>query len=195
MCLERRKKLSNTSITSKEAILATCRKLVSDQGLDSLNMRIVAKECEVALGALYYYFPSKNDLLIETVESVWDDIFKIKDIDASKLPFSEYLELFFNHISEGMKKYPNFFTIHSLSLSSASKNKAHDSMNRYLSQFKKSMLSSLKADQMIRANVFTEKFTQEDLVDFVLVNIICLLVQGKHRYQTLLNVIRLTIYE
>ena len=64
----------NTSVTSEKDILEACRQLVSDKGLSFLNMRAVAKSCGVALGSLYYYFPSKNDLLIATIESVWEDI-------------------------------------------------------------------------------------------------------------------------
>ncbi|MGM2743209.1 TetR/AcrR family transcriptional regulator, partial [Bacillus cereus group sp. Bce013] len=59
----------NTPVTSREAILATCRNLVSENGITSINMRSVAQVCQVALGSIYYYFPSKNNLLIATIES------------------------------------------------------------------------------------------------------------------------------
>ena len=65
----------NTVITSRENILETCKKIVSNKGLTAINMRLVAKECNIALGSIYYYFPSKDDLLIAIIESVWEDIF------------------------------------------------------------------------------------------------------------------------
>lgn len=98
----------NHSVTSKEAILRNCRQLVSEQGLSSLNMRLVAKSCKVALGSLYYYFPSKNDLLIATIESVWEDIFYLKDTSVSHSCFTEYIDQIFNNIQSGIQKYPNF---------------------------------------------------------------------------------------
>ena len=62
-------------ITSQKAILDTCRSLVMTQGLSAINMRSVAKACGVAVGSLYNYFSSKDDLLQATVRSVWTDIF------------------------------------------------------------------------------------------------------------------------
>ena len=40
----------NTVVTSKEAIMAVCRQLVAEKGLMAVNMRMVAKECDIALG-------------------------------------------------------------------------------------------------------------------------------------------------
>ena len=77
----------NTAVTSREAILTVCRELVSRQGLDSLNMRSVARACQVALGSLYNYFPSKDDLLLATVESVWQDIFHMDGLPDQDLSF------------------------------------------------------------------------------------------------------------
>ena len=65
----------NTVVTSKEAIMKTCRDMVSERGLSALDMRSVAKACHVALGSLYNYFPSKDALVTATIESVWQDIF------------------------------------------------------------------------------------------------------------------------
>ena len=77
----------NTAVTSREAILTVCREMVSRQGLDSLNMRSVARACQVALGSLYNYFPSKDDLLLATVESVWQDIFHMDGLPDQNLSF------------------------------------------------------------------------------------------------------------
>ncbi|HNY83679.1 MAG TPA: TetR/AcrR family transcriptional regulator [Anaerolineaceae bacterium] len=184
----------NTSVTSEKDILEACRQLVSDKGLSFLNMRAVAKSCGVALGSLYYYFPSKNDLLIATIESVWEDIFRIKDTDISKLPFPEFIDRCFGHIQLGIQRYPNFFTIHSISFSTKSQNKARDSMEHYLAQIKEQMLSSLHADERVCKDAFSTDFSEADFVDFVLSNIICLLIQKKNNCVLLLEVIRRTIY-
>lgn len=184
----------NHSVTSKEAILRNCRQLVSEQGLSSLNMRLVAKSCKVALGSLYYYFPSKNDLLIATIESVWEDIFYLKDTSVSHSCFTEYIDQIFNNIQSGIQKYPNFFTIYSMSISSKAQTKAQNSMEHYLTQIKQSMSASLHADEQIKATAFSNKFTKDDFIDFVLSNIIDLLIRKKDSCNVLLEVIRRTIY-
>ena len=53
----------NTVITSKEAIMQVCRRIVAEKGMNALNMRLVADECGIALGTLYNYFADKDDLI------------------------------------------------------------------------------------------------------------------------------------
>ena len=184
----------NTSVTSREAILKACRKLISEKGISSLNMRAVAKDCDVALGALYYYFPSKNDLLIAAIESVWEDIFRFQDIQCQEISFLTYMEKTFYHVQEGIQKYPNFFTIHSISFSAKNRGEAYDTMRQYLEKLKERMLVFIRMDHSIQKDVFSTNFSEEDFVDFVLANLICLLVQKKKSCQLLLEVMKRTLY-
>lgn len=184
----------NTSVTSKEAILETCRQLVSEKGLSSLNIRAVANACKVATGSLYYYFPSKDDLLLATIESVWEHIFRIKDSDTLNLPFPEYINQCFQCIQSGARKYPNFFTMHSISFASTGQTKAHESMEHYLGQIKEGMLTSLHTDEHVNKNAFHTEFTEADFVDFVLSNVLSLLVQQQNDCHVLLEIIHRTIY-
>ena len=61
-------------VTSKEAILAVCKEFVKENGLQSLNMRTVAEKCNVSVGSVYNYFPSKADLIAATIQDVWQSI-------------------------------------------------------------------------------------------------------------------------
>ena len=65
----------NTIVTSKEAILRTSRQLIQQQGWNAVNIRAVAKACDISVGSIYNYFGSKSELVAATVESVWCDIF------------------------------------------------------------------------------------------------------------------------
>ena len=65
----------NPVVTSKEAILQSCRKILAEQGLSALSMRAVSGQLGIALGTLYNYFSDKDALMLATVESVWKDIF------------------------------------------------------------------------------------------------------------------------
>ena len=67
--------LINKVVTSKEEILKACREIVSEEGISAISMRAVAQRCHIALGSLYYYFSGKDELILKTIESVWQDIF------------------------------------------------------------------------------------------------------------------------
>lgn len=52
------------TVTSKESILVACKDIVRESGMPVLNMRNVAQRCQVAVGSIYNYFPSKEDLIL-----------------------------------------------------------------------------------------------------------------------------------
>ena len=65
----------NRVVTSKEEILQASRELLKEQGWTAINIRAVAAACHVSVGSIYNYFGSKADLVSNTVESVWHEIF------------------------------------------------------------------------------------------------------------------------
>ena len=64
----------NKAVTSKEDILSVSKEMVAQCGIQAINMRNVAKECGVAVGSVYNYFPSKNDLIIAVIDVIWKEI-------------------------------------------------------------------------------------------------------------------------
>lgn len=95
--------------TSSENILKMCRQIISEKGLLAVNMRTVAKRCDVALGSIYYHFPSKEELIIATIESVWEDIFRWCEQESKEGDFSVCIESCFERIKQGIQHYPHFF--------------------------------------------------------------------------------------
>ena len=65
----------NHLATSKEDILAASRELIKENGWTALSIRAVASRCSVSAGTIYNYYESKADLLGDTIESIWREIF------------------------------------------------------------------------------------------------------------------------
>ena len=183
----------NTVVTSKEAIMKTCRDMVSERGLSALDMRSVAKACHVALGSLYNYFPSKDALVTATIESVWQDIFHMEQCCEQK-PFPEYVRWIFDSVRQGTREYPHFFTAHSISVASSAKEQARKTMEQYFSHMKAGMAQSLRADPAVRRDAFSAAFSESDLIDFVLSNLLTLLARQEDDCEVLLEVIRRVLY-
>lgn len=184
----------NTVVTSKEAILKACREIVSEEGLPALNMRAVAQRCGVALGSIYNYFSDKDELVLETIESVWRDIFHMDSRDRDGLSFTETVQWIFDSVRRAAGEYPNFFTAHSLSFASDGRDRAKNTMYRYLEHMKAGMAEALAADPAVRPDCFAEDFSQADFLDFVLSGLIVLLIQQKDDCRVLLEMVRRTIY-
>jgi AcrR family transcriptional regulator len=184
----------NTIVTSKEAILATSRELAAEQGLQSLNMRTVAKKCNVSVGSVYNYFPSKSDLIAAVIQDVWQSIFNLNKISNETDSFVDYVIWIFESVQEGVLEYPGFFMAHSMSFAGSDKEKGRQVMTKYFGHMKSGMLASLQKDRNVKLSVFTENFTQKDFVDFIFSNIITLLMKQEHSCTILTEIIRRMIY-
>lgn len=184
----------NTVITSKEAIMQVCRCIVAEKGMKALNMRLVAKECHIALGTLYNYYADKDALILATVESIWREIFHGIHSAAAGVSFANYVAEIFAHIRQGAEAYPGFLTGHSISIASAKRDEAKSIMEHTFTHIKAGMLQVLHRDPAVPQNAFSPAFTPESLVGFVLDNLLILLVQGQTDCSVLLEIISRVIY-
>lgn len=55
----------------QERILACARVLLLEQGIDGLNIRAVASACGVAVGTVYNYYGSKDQLIASIMLQNW----------------------------------------------------------------------------------------------------------------------------
>ena len=184
----------NKTITSREAILSAGKEIIVQSGIQGLNMRDVARKCGVSVGSVYNYFPSKDDLVVATIESVWIEIMHGSKGCVTRSDFAESVLSLFNSIQKGCQKYPSFFSIHSMSVANLDKNKGREVMNQYFVHIKNGLLESLHHDQSIRKDAFSNQFTKPDFVDFVFSNIITLLMIEANTCDFLLEIVKRTIY-
>lgn len=67
---------------SRESILKAAGDLVSEQGVNECTIRLLASRLDIAVGTVYNYFPSREDLLHDLFHSSWNDTFrKIGEFD------------------------------------------------------------------------------------------------------------------
>lgn len=185
----------NKVVTSKEDILSVSKEMVAANGIQAINMRSVAKQCGVAVGSVYNYFPSKNDLMIAVIDAIWKEI--IQDISDCTLSsgFLENVEKLFYSVKSGGEKYPFFFSIHSMSIAKSGKDKGRETMNQYFAAVKTDLLHSLQNDQRIKQDFFSAKCTQTDFIEFIFSNLISLLMNKQESCDLLLEIIKGTIYK
>ena len=155
--------MKTASIDSEE-ILAQCRKLVSAQGIEAVDMRTVASACNVSVGSVYRYFPNKSELLLHTVASVWNDILQ----DAGEFNhFSEALDWFYNALRKGQKKYPGFLQVHGQSINASEGSRKH---SQCLKQVRDILMQALQTDPDVDQSVFDEDMPKEKFLDTVILS-------------------------
>lgn len=184
----------NTVVTSKAAIVAASRELAAEQGLQALNMRNVAQRCNVAVGSVYNYFSSKEDLIAATIQDVWQDIFHKNQPCTQPESFVGYLELIFQSVREGAAEYPNFFSTHSMSFGGGERGRGRQVMEEYFVHMKRGLLAALHSDPQVRKDAFTDTFTDVAFVDFVFSSLLSLLLKQQDSCVMLCEIIRRAIY-
>lgn len=184
----------NTVITSTEAILQVCRRIVAERGLKALHMRPVARECHIALGTLYNYYADKDALVLATVESIWKEIFHGVHPVAAGVAFPDYIAQIYGRIRRGAEAYPGFLTGHSISIAGARRKEARSVMEHTFAHMKAGMLQVLQSDPSVPESAFPPAFPREAFVGFVLDHLLVLLVQDRPDCSMLLEIIRRAIH-
>lgn len=157
----------NTPISSKEELIGYCKEIVRTEGLQAISIRSVAEKGGMSVGAVYNYFPSKGELLAETIGSIWSEIFHFSEETFHFSDFTKCLEALFKSVEQGKTIYPNFFSSHALVMAFDDKTLGSKMMEKYWSHIKEALLSALMKDKKVRENVFDNHLTPDRYVEYI----------------------------
>jgi Transcriptional regulator len=183
----------NPNITSKEEILNQCRLIVQAEGLGALTMRHVAEQCGTALGSLYNYFPSKDDLILESIRSIWQDVFHEEGESFDPKDFRSLVHWFSDSLGRMKKLYPGFFTLHAMSFGSEEKEKGKAERDRVFAHMKDMMRMTLAQDPKVQKDAFST-MPEDQFVDIVFLSIIYSHLESWNDEEGLTALINKTLY-
>lgn len=157
----------NTVVTSKEAILQTSRRLIQEQGWSAVNIRSVAKACDISVGTIYNYFGGKSDLVAATVESVWQDIFHMPEGQEAFGSVTSCIQWAFDRMQRGNALYPGFFSMHAMSFMGEDKSGGQALMARSWRHMQAGFYQVLLRDEGVSPHAFDDRFTAEKFVEIL----------------------------
>ena len=155
----------NKVVTSREDILEKSREIVLQDGLQALNIRDVAKLCNVSIGSIYNYFQSKTELSVATVESIWISVFH----GGERKNFADTvscIEWIFESLRKGDEEYPGFFTMHA-GLHGDGNIAGKDVMRKSIGHIQSGICEVIRNDRTIRKDAFNEDFTPEKFCEVI----------------------------
>ncbi len=189
-----RKMKMNTIVTSKEEILCVSRELIRKQGWNALNIRTVAKECNISVGSIYNYFRNKSDLITATVESVWHDIFHFPENPAVFDSFIRCVEWAFDSMKKGEERYPGFFAFHSVIFMGEEKGNGQQLMQESWKHISEGLYQVLLHDPNVSSFAFDDEFTPQKFVEIIFSLIIAAMIRHDYDCLGITGMIRRTIY-
>ncbi len=181
----------NNKVTSREDILINAREIISRDSLGALSIRSLAKKCGIATGSMYNYFPSKNEMILEVVLSVWDELFIIEDLKGNS--FIESIEKLMDSLEKGRQKYPDFFKLHSLIFDDSEKTGNIKSMADLIKKIKLALIESLTSDSKVDEAKLEKTYTKEGYIDLIF-NIILSMFMRNLDKKLVLMMVEDTIY-
>lgn len=170
----------NHAATSRSELLKAAEKIVMSEGAQSLNIRRLAKECGIATGSVYNYFPSKSQLLFAVVEEFWKRVFhpQVCQMQAS-LPFPEFFQEMYGRFSQHLEEFRVLFRGAFSAMEQEEKVQGKEMEEKYMAHVRQGFLTALEQDQDIPPSVWSESFTKGQLVDFLFFNMLNMLGNGE----------------
>ena len=184
----------NTIVTSKEEILEKSRELVLKSGWETLNIRSLAKACDVSIGSIYYYYNSKTDLVGATIESFWHDILHGSKNFKEFNNIQDFVIWIYERLKLGNKNYPGFFAYHSLLFLQKDKSDGKQLMLKTWNHILNGLIYVLQNDKNIKSNTFDVNFSIDKYADFLFSYIISSIIKQDFDVSMILEIIKRTLY-
>ena len=90
----------------QQLILSKAKEILYNEGYLKLTMRNISKACDIALGTIYNYYPTKKELLVEMMTDYWREYFyKIGSVIDLDNTFYDKLNKIFNELSIFIKTF------------------------------------------------------------------------------------------
>ena len=191
--LERRGYLARVIENPRKLILDEAQKILYNEGYSNISIRRLARECNIAVGTIYNYFPSKNDLIVEMMTNFWEGYFdNIDSILNEREDFYENLRNIFEQLSKFIKKFRAVWLnsdIYSSSVEIESGFKRHDIYIDKLIRIVEKMLINDYYD----GDVNKLKFNSHDLASFIIMNLISMVQEDYCNYDFFEKIIKETL--
>lgn len=90
----------------KQLILSRAKEILYNEGYKKLSMRTLSKKCDIALGTIYNYYPTKKELIVEMMTDYWkENFYVLEDIVTSNDTLYIKLNEIFNKLSIFIKTF------------------------------------------------------------------------------------------
>lgn len=167
----------------KELILETAKQLAYSEGLGCLNMRKIATQCDIALGTIYNYYPTKMDLMIAVIEDFWRNCFGgMRPLIKEELDFFQQLEVFYFYLLDYLEQFERNWLEELTSLSASNKLKGKAKEAEYMEHFTKFFKHLFMAKKHEFNPEIFESFSDEKIIGFILAQFFAMLRKFEHDY-------------
>ena len=174
----------------RKTLLSSARRIECSEGVSAISIRRLAAEANIAVGTVYNYFESKQEVLLALTEEYWKDSLLQMHERVTAERFSDQLSEIITFLRSKMNDCAEIL-MSNLHEDAENGRVRMASMQRVLRQ---ALVERIDQDSAIPQNVWTDSFTREAFADFVFMNILSLLQQKEERADIFLEIVTRTLY-
>ncbi|AFS77868.1 TetR-family transcriptional regulator [Gottschalkia acidurici 9a] len=172
--------MDRSSKNYREKILLSAQEIALKQGITNIDIRSVAKNCGIASGTVYNYFPSKGDLLVAVIESFWEDAFS--NIECKHFTHSSFyinLERMYSILNEYLKKFKENWLEELSFLKTHEKQLGKQKQSEYFKIITNRIMAMMDMDDDLRTYPWSEGISKEKMAEFIFDNMFIKLRKGE----------------
>lgn len=97
----------------KEELMIKGKEILVNKGYNSLNIRDLAKSCNIGIGTFYNYYQNKDEIVKAIIKTDWEKIIVSinTEIECDNLDFKERIHIIYGGVSEFLKNYLDTFMV------------------------------------------------------------------------------------
>ena len=146
----------------KQKLMDETRRQIAECGYDAVTVRSVAKACEIGIGTVYNYFPSKDALIAAYMLSDWNECISsielVSNVVASPEPVSFCI---YNQLIQFAQKHQDIIQ------NKSAVSSFHNSSSRYHGMLRQQLAKPL---ERFCENMFTAEFIAEAFLTWTFEN-------------------------
>ncbi|WP_072499639.1 TetR/AcrR family transcriptional regulator [Olsenella phocaeensis] len=148
--------------TSQEQILDAACGLARNHGLDAISIRGVARACQISVGSVYNYYPSRDELVAATAEALFRDAFFADFCQArSQEPYLDYCRRLFAGLDERLSPLGSNWLAQLHALGPGGREAGRERMDALLSHMLEGLAHVLESDPSVRREVLRGQLEPE----------------------------------
>lgn len=174
--------MMKSSKISKEQILQTSISYAKTNGIQCLNIRTIANACNVSIGSIYNYFPTKTELIIAVMEEFWSHACTHEDMEDINIQnfFISY-PILYKKIYHYLNLFEGNWLHQATFLDNEIKVLGKKVERTYFDSIKQMIHILLDYDETISPDIWTDTFNKESFCEFLFENMMIELNKG-HAY-------------
>lgn len=94
----------------KQLILNKAKEILYNEGYSKLNMRTLSRACDIALGTIYNYYPTKKALVIEMMADYWKHfLYSVQKTADTNLDIYAKFSSIFNELKAFIESFRQYW--------------------------------------------------------------------------------------